>query len=264
MVRQGWRRAAVSACALLGCLTSLTACGDGGDGGGPGASTDAGAPVTAVSTAATGPGTATAAPAGTPSEEETTAPEPATSSDDTATAGTDAVGAQTPSGVPRGTWTGTAHVSVDFADPGCATASRSYDLPATLVIEDPVGSESNSFHLSWASDSQTTEGAFGVTSALSGTDTTDGRGVEIAYWSLSDDGGGDLSGRLTDSAAAEGASLNLLFVPKPLFQCSSYTNYPYGMAVGTSLTGTVTGGSASLTLSGTSADGTRSFRVAWS
>ncbi|MGW7253735.1 hypothetical protein [Streptomyces sp. NPDC054834] len=246
---------------LLGCLTGLTACG--GDGGGrSGASTDAGAPATTVSTATTD--TATAAPAGTPTEEETAAPEPVTTPDDTTAAETDSADTERSSGVPRGTWTGTAHVSVDFADAGCATASRSYDLPATLIIDDPVGSESNSFHLSWASDSQTAEGAFGVTSALSGTDTADGRGVEIEYWSLSDDGGGDLSGRLTGSAAAQGAALNLVFVPKPLFQCGSYTNYPYGMAVGTSMEGTVTDASASLTLSGTSADGTRSFRVEWS
>ncbi|MEU5595168.1 hypothetical protein [Streptomyces sp. NPDC020298] len=249
---------------LLGCLTSLTACGGDGDAG-AGASTDAGPPAT-VSTATTDTRTetATATPTETPTDEETAAPDPLTAPDDTTPAETDAADTDTSSGVPRGTWTGTAHVSVDFADPGCATASRSYDLPATLIIDDPAGSESNSFHLSWASDSQTAEGAFGVTSALSGTDTTDGRGVEIEYWSLSDDGAGDLSGRLTDSAAAEGASLNLVFVPKPLFQCGSYTNYPYGMAVGTSLEGTVSGSSASLTLSGTSADGTRSFRVEWS
>ncbi|MGW0882524.1 hypothetical protein [Streptomyces sp. NPDC002671] len=202
----------------------------------------------------------TAAATGTSTVERTTAPEPTVTHTDTGAAPTHV----SSSGVPRGRWTGTAHVSVDFADPGCAADARSYDLPATLIIDDPVGTERNAFHLSWASDSQTAEGAFGVTSALSGTDTTDGRGVEIEYWSLSDDGHGSFSGRLTDSAAAQGASLNLLFVPKPLFQCSGYTNFPYGMAVGTTLRGTVTDSSASLVLNGNSPDGTRSFRVEWS
>ncbi|MFD3451718.1 hypothetical protein ACFWVC_06015 [Streptomyces sp. NPDC058691] len=72
------------------------------------------------------------------------------------------------SGVPRGRWTGTAHVTVDFADPGCATGSRSYDLAATLLIDDPAGSE-------------------------------------IGYWSLSDDGDGGISGQLVNSAAAHKA-----------------------------------------------------------
>ncbi|MFJ9821375.1 hypothetical protein ACIRU3_40200 [Streptomyces sp. NPDC101151] len=250
--------------ALLGCLTGLTACG-GGDRT-SGAPPDTGSPTTASASATTSVSD-TEATTETPTAEQTTAekttaPEPTVTRDDTDTGTTDADASS--SDVPNGQWTGTAHVSVDFADPGCAADERSYDLPATLIIDGPVGTESNAFHLSWASDSQTAEGAFGVTSALSGTDTTDARKVEIEYWSLSDDGDGSLSGRLTDSAAAQGASLNLLFVPKPLFQCSGYTNYPYGMAVGTTLKGTVTGNSASLVLSGTSLDGTRSFRVEWS
>ncbi|MFD9024283.1 hypothetical protein [Streptomyces parvulus] len=168
------------------------------------------------------------------------------------------------SGVPHGEWTGTAQVTVDFTDPGCAADSRSYALPATLIIDEPVGTEDNSFHLSWASDDQTADGAFGVTSAQSGTDTVDGESVEIAYWSLTDDGDGSFSGRLTDTAAAAGASLNLLFVPKPLFQCGTYTSFPYGMNTDTTIEGTVTDDSTSVTLSGTTVDGTRSFRVEWS
>ncbi|MFE5396146.1 hypothetical protein ACFQ9U_16510 [Streptomyces sp. NPDC056568] len=262
------RLAAVLGCCLAG-VTAVTACG-GGDGSGTAGSTTSSTPTTVV--------TSSEPAIDTPLEADTTPtePEPALTEEsepdedtyetDTETgteSGTDDVSDET-GGVPHGEWTGTALVTVDFADPGCAADSRSYELPATLIIDDPVGTEGNPFHLSWASDDQTTDGAFGVTSAQSGTDTVDGESVEIAYWSLSDDGDGSFSGRLTDTASAAGASLNLLFVPKPLFQCGTYTSFPYGMGTDTTIEGSVTDASASLTVSGTSADGTRSFRVAWS
>ncbi|MFF3751832.1 hypothetical protein ACFYYH_15455 [Streptomyces sp. NPDC002018] len=261
-------RGTLLAAVCAGGLLALTACGGGG-GGASDEPSDSGYTTTAEPTA-----TATAEVA--PPVAETSEPVEETTgtvTDDT-TSGEDddaddsfsdtSQEQDTASGVPRGQWTGTATISVDFADPGCAESSQSYELPATLIIDDPVGGEDNGFHLSWASDSQTPAGAFGVTSALDGTDTVDGEAVTIGYWSLSDDGSGDISGSLTDSGAAEGAALNQLFVPKPILPCSEYMVFPYGMATGTTLEGTVTDESASLTLSGTSLDGTRSFRVEWS
>ncbi|WP_433572965.1 hypothetical protein [Streptomyces sp. CA-251247] len=267
--RRTHRSAALLAALCLCSLATLTACGDGGDGG------DASDTETTASTSETAPATGTpeedtATP--TESESETTEPdEETTETEDDTTDTTDTGDEETASDdsssssdVPHGTWTGNARISVDFADPGCAASSQTYSLPATLIIDDPAGSESNGFHLSWASDSQSAAGAFGVTSALSGTDTTDGESVETGYWSLTDDGGGDISGSLTDTGGSQGLALNLVFVPKPLFPCSGYTPFAYSMAEGTTLEGTLTEDSASLTLSGTTSDGTRSFRVEWS
>ncbi|MEV6568070.1 hypothetical protein [Streptomyces kronopolitis] len=258
--RGGRRRYRTGGAAALICAGTLglAACGGGADEAGGPRTTRPPHTATAESAPPTGPSaTPTESPSPSASVTPTAAESPA---DDTAT--DDSEGSS--SGVPHGKWNGTAHITVSSSDPGCAAGSRAYDLPATLLITSPVGAERNAFHLSWGSDSQAAEGAFGVTSALSGTDTRDGASVETGYWSLSDDGDGHLSGRLTDTAAAQGASLNLLFVPKPILPCSDYMAFPYAMARGTTLDGTVRGDSASLTLSGTSTDGTRSFRVTWS
>ncbi|WP_211280242.1 hypothetical protein [Streptomyces lushanensis] len=271
VIRHGRNHARGTALAAvcLGGLAALTACGGGG-GDASGEPSDSGYSTTAQpspteTTAQSTPSmTETSEPAEEITEESSddTSYEEDDSADDTSSDSSDEEGAT--SGVPRGQWTGTATIDVDFADPGCAGTSESYALPATLLIDDPVGGEENGFHLSWASDSQTPAGAFGVTSALDGTDTVDGEPVAIGYWSLSDDGSGGISGSLTDSGAAEGAALNQVFVPKPILPCSQYMVFPYGMAPGTTLEGTVTEDSASLTLSGTSLDGTRSFSVEWS
>lgn len=270
-VRQ--RRLLAAVC--LGGLMALTACGGGG--GGSDEPSDSGFTATAEPT----PTETSAEP--TPSETETSEPteeptetatddtsfEDASGSDDSSSddsgsdSGSDS-GDDVSSGVPRGQWSGTAQISVDFSDPGCGETSESYELPATLIISDPVGGEENSFNLSWASDSQTPAGAFGVSSALDATDTLDGEAVSVNYWTLSEDGSGGISGDLTDPGASEALALNLLFVPKPILPCSQYMVFPYGMATGTTLEGTVSEDSASLTLSGTSLDGTRSFRVEWS
>ncbi|MFE4173555.1 hypothetical protein ACFRR7_16120 [Streptomyces sp. NPDC056909] len=261
-------RRTVLAAVCLGGLAALTACGGGGgdasgEPSGGGYTTTAEASPTETTASATPSPTETSAPEEEITEEpsEDTFSEEDDGSDDTSSGGSGEE--DTASGVPRGQWSGTATVSVDFADPGCAAESRSYELPATLLIGDPVGGEQNGFNLSWASDSQMAEGAFGVSSALDGTDTLDGEPVAITYWSLSDDGSGDISGSLTDPGAAEGAALNLLFVPKPILPCSQYMAFAYGMSTDTTLEGTVTEDSASLTLSGTTIDGTRSFRVEW-
>ncbi|WP_328862336.1 hypothetical protein [Streptomyces sp. NBC_00306] len=270
--RRTHRSAALLAALCLCSLATLTACGDGGDGG------DASDTETTASTSETAPATATPdEDTSTPTESESDSTEPdeetteaeddtidTIDTTDTGDEGTESDESSSSSDAPHGTWTGNARISVDFEDPGCAASSQTYSLPATLIIDDPAGSESNDFHLSWASDSQSAAGAFGVTSALSGTDTTDGESVETGYWSLTDDGGGDISGSLTDTGGSQGLALNLVFVPKPLFPCSGYTPFAYSMAEGTTLEGTLTEDSASLTLSGTTSDGTRSFRVEWS
>ncbi|MGW8742676.1 hypothetical protein [Streptomyces sp. NPDC055794] len=262
------RFVAALSCCLVG-VAAVTACGDGDGSGRAESATDT---TSTPTTVVTSPEPAT----DTPLESDTTPAEPTYTEEGepdenpyatdpgTESGEEDDDVLEDTSGLPHGEWTGTAQVTVDFADPGCAADSRSYALPATLIIDDPVGTEGNSFHLSWASDDQTADGAFGVTSAHSGTDTVDGESVEIAYWSLSDDGDGSFSGQLTDTAAAAGASLNLLFVPKPLFQCGTYTSFPYGMNTDTTIEGSITDDSASVTLSGTTVDGTRSFRVEWS
>ncbi|MEU9518680.1 hypothetical protein [Streptomyces sp. NPDC048224] len=260
--------AALSCCLLA--VSVVTACGDGDGSDAADATTSASSSTTTTDATGSGPAADTPLDAGTtpagPTFAEESEPDEnpyGTGSGTEDGTGGDDVPEDT-AGVPHGEWTGTAHVTVDFADPGCAADSRSYDLPATLIIDDPVGTEGNSFHLSWASDDQTADGAFGVTSAQSGTDTVDGEAVEIVYWSLSDDGDGSFSGQLTDTASVSAASLNLLFVPKPLFQCGTYTSFPYGMNTDTTIGGNVTDASASVTLSGTTVDGTRSFRVEWS
>ncbi|WP_157877175.1 hypothetical protein [Streptomyces odonnellii] len=267
------RRQRLLAAVCLGGLLALTACGGGG--GASDEPSDSGFTATAEPT----PTETTAEP--TPSETETSEPveEPTeTATDDTGSgddsgsddyssdgSGSDSgSGDDVSSGVPRGQWSGTARISVDFSDPGCGETSESYELPATLIITDPVGGEDNSFNLTWASDSQTPAGAFGVSSALDATDTLDGEAVSVNYWTLSEDGSGGISGDLTDPGNSEALALNLLFVPKPILPCSQYMVFPYGMATGTTLEGTVSEDSASLTLSGTSLDGTRSFRVEWS
>ncbi|MEU5403378.1 hypothetical protein ABZ348_29285 [Streptomyces sp. NPDC005963] len=263
-------------------LVTLAACGSGGSDGSTDSSSAAAAvePSTPTTSYEATPEATESSSASEPSETETATETPppddsesSSASDSTdgdgsvdtdGTDGTDGSANTTTSDVPRGQWTGTARITVDFADPGCASASRTYELPATLLISEPVGGESNGFHLSWASDSQSAEGAFGVTSALDGTDTVDGRPVAIGYWSLDDDGGGDISGRLTESGASQGAAHNLVFVPKPIFPCSNYMPFAYALSTDTTLEGTVSESSASLVLSGTTLEGTRSFRVEWS
>ncbi|MFF9049382.1 hypothetical protein [Streptomyces parvulus] len=261
------RLVAALSCCLVG-VAAVSACGDGdGSGEAESATSTSSTPTTIVTSSEPATDTPLEADA-TPSEpaytEESEADEDSYATESETEGGDEDDISEDASGVPHGEWTGTAQVTVDFADPGCAADSRSYALPATLIIDEPVGTEGNSFHLSWASDDQTADGAFGVTSAQSGTDTVDGESVEIAYWSLTDDGDGSFSGQLTDTAAAAGASLNLLFVPKPLFQCGTYTSFPYGMNTDTTIEGSITDDSASVTLSGTTVDGTRSFRVEWS
>ncbi|MFJ5281495.1 hypothetical protein [Streptomyces parvulus] len=259
------RLVAALSCCLVG-VAAVSACGD-GDGSGEAESATSTSSTPTIVVTSSEPATDTPLEADTSEPayaEESEADEDSYATDSETESGDEDDVPEDGSGVPHGEWTGTAQVTVDFADPGCAADSRSYALPATLIIDEPVGTEGNSFHLSWASDDQTADGAFGVTSAQSGTDTVDGESVEIAYWSLTDDGDGSFSGQLTDTAAAAGASLNLLFVPKPLFQCGTYTSFPYGMNTDTTIEGSITDDSASVTLSGTTVDGTRSFRVEWS
>lgn len=276
------RRGVLLVALSLGCLLTLTACGGKGDpSGGSSAADYSASEPSETSSGQAAPSQTTASPSApapwesssateTPTVDDSISPEASADDGDSGpTDDTDGSESSEDSGaeasdVARGQWTGTAQITVDFTDPGCAPASQTYQLPATLLISEPVKGESNGFHLSWASDSQSAPGAFGLTSASDGTDTVDGQPVAIGYWSLSDDGDGDISGNLTQDGASQGAALNLVFVPKPIFPCSNYMPYGYAMSSDTTLEGTVTDSSASLVLRGTTTEGTRSFRIEWS
>ncbi|MFJ5548194.1 hypothetical protein [Streptomyces sp. NPDC093225] len=245
---------------------------------------DAGPTVTAATSAepsasaapsATAEASPTAAPATTPatptesSEDDTDAPsEPP---------GQGTSGAQSLWGT---RYQGTAEVSVDAYDSCGAGGSRhfagtrTYSVPATLDLSRPREgggqSEDNPFSLVLTVGAPTQAGALSLWSAGVGT----GSGQDLAgnprdprvllvYWDL-DWEGGRLTGRLTDTHAAEGTTLNLLNWPGPLVPCRPDLGtlpggFPHAVDTGTTIEGDLDARGASLTVKGSTVQDSEEF-----
>ncbi|MEV6670058.1 hypothetical protein [Streptomyces sp. NPDC051162] len=143
-----------------------------------------------------------------------------------------------------------------------AGQAQTYELPATLDLGKPreAGGQSdgNPFTLQLAVGPPSQDGAISLQSSA----TASGQ-LLLTYWHLSWDGS-DLSGELTDTHVKEGAALNLVNWPGLLVPCRPELGkmpggLPHDIATGSTLSGSLSRGSTSLTAKAKSEDGLVEF-----
>jgi len=162
-------------------------------------------------------------------------------------------------------YTGTATITIDYYDIdmlGNLTLlfTRNYSQDV-MVLTGPlknVGSvvEDNPFNLNISTDSQGSDGNFGITSALVISDTNIGD-VLLQYWTF-ECNNANITGSLTDNHIAESSALNLFWAWDEIVTGVSGT-FPFWMDENSSIQGTINNNAARLTLKSTSTDTTRQF-----
>ncbi|MFF4528508.1 hypothetical protein ACFY1P_04480 [Streptomyces sp. NPDC001407] len=142
-----------------------------------------------------------------------------------------------------------------------AGQAKAYELPATLDLGKPHDaggqSDGNPFTLLLAVGQPSQDGAISLHSSAPSDQ------LLLTYWHLSWDGS-DLSGELTDTHVKEGAALNLVNWPGLLVPCRPELGaLPGGathdIATGSTLSGSLSRGSALLTAKAKSEDGLVEF-----
>lgn len=204
-------------------------------------------------------GPVTAGPSASPSVDPSTAS--ATPRTRAATSSTSAANAL------RGNWDGTVDVTLDHHAP-CGTnfewikvGTRSYRHDVQVTVAAPESGDANAFQLSIVTDGLDVEG--GVSIASSGRFNTSTGPVTLVYWTLRVSGG-QITGRLDDTHAAEGVAQNMVFTNKTLDPCSARLGsimFPLAMDVGTTLSGRLGASTGTLEVTGRTTDWLRGYRL---
>jgi len=172
--------------------------------------------------------------------------------------------------VATGRWTGPASVTITGGELGCRATTKTFRVPATLRLEEPLPGDDNAVRITFESDSPGAEGSFRVASSVasSGPRSSDRRATR--YWTLSGDGSGGFVGSLRRPAAGPvqeaGEIDNLLFATRGIDeQCGAMLSAPlsFPLGSGSSLRLTGRGERHGILLTGRTSDTTRSFRIAW-
>jgi hypothetical protein len=168
-----------------------------------------------------------------------------------------------PTPVRTGSWAGVATLTVTGSEMGCRATTKTFRRAATLRIGPPLPGEDNAVHLALRTEQQSTEGSFGVVSAVAGP-------PRVVYWTLSGDGSGGLLGTLSAPAADpvrdKPAVDNVLYARRGLDQqCGSLLAAPlsFPMASGAALRTRLAGPHARVQLTGRTSDRTRTFEIAF-
>ena len=167
----------------------------------------------------------------------------------------------------RGVWQGTVDETLDYYAP-CGTnfdwvqiGTQSFRHGVRVVASAPLDNDSNTFQLSVATTTQTTEGGLSIVS--SGRFNTSSGPVTLAYWTLRVVNG-KVTGRLVSTHVAEGVAQNLLYTNKTLDPCGNRLGsimFPLAMDVGTTISGTLGPGTGTLTVTGRTTDLLRGYRL---